>query len=228
MDKDQTGVPTTVRVPGLHWNSDSDILKLALAKLIEDILLLLRYKQTYKVYQTFSAYCCCKLLDPRGWTEPFIVKSKILMQQLWKERINWDEELTETFKGEWKTWINNIQELQTIEIQRKYFNSVHINSELYIFCDSSKKAYGTVAYLMDTTKQEHRAAFVMAKRRVAPIKSTTRPRMELHAALLGVRLTNYIAKTLELKIGQMEIFLWSDTKIVLSWLPSRTRLPSFV
>ena len=34
-----------------------------------------------------------------------------------------------------------------------YFNSVHTNPELHVFCDSSKKVYRTVAYLMDTTNQ---------------------------------------------------------------------------
>ena len=52
--------------------------------------------------------------------------------------------------------------------------------------------------------------------RVAPIKQKTIPVLELLAALIGVRQSKYIVKNLT--VASIETWMWSDSKIVLSWL----------
>ncbi|XP_059056122.1 uncharacterized protein LOC131849997 [Achroia grisella] len=62
----------------------------------------------------------------------------------------------------------------------------------------------------------------MAKSRVAPIKPTTIPRLELCGALMGARLYDKVITSLRSGIDQA--YCWTDSTIVLGWLrmlPSR-------
>lgn len=61
-------------------------------------------------------------------------------------------------------------------------------------------------------------AFIVAKTRVAPIKLTTIPRLELQAALIGSRLAATIIA--EHTIKPNRIVMWTDSRTVLCWLRS--------
>ena len=71
----------------------------------------------------------------------------------------------------------------TITPRRYHMNS---NPQLNCFVYSSIKACGAVTYL----NHGHEISFVMAKTRVAPIKKSTLPQLELMAAEIGSRLLN--------------------------------------
>ena len=62
---------------------------------------------------------------------------------------------------------------------------------------------------------------VAAKTRVAPSISTSIPRLELMAAVVGVRLTTRISKVLEIQLSQSTF--WSDSANVLWWIRGRSR-----
>ena len=66
----------------------------------------------------------------------------------------------------------------------------------------------------------------MAKFRVAPLKITTLPRLELMAAVIGVRITHFVMTSLELT--SIPIHLWTDSQIVMYWIHSTKHLPPFV
>ncbi|XP_022837371.1 uncharacterized protein LOC111364652 isoform X2 [Spodoptera litura] len=66
-----------------------------------------------------------------------------------------------------------------------------------------------------------------SKNRVAPIKPTTIPRLELCGALLGTRLFLKVRKSLTLKFHHC--YFWCDSTIVLGWLKTLpSRLEQFV
>lgn len=53
------------------------------------------------------------------------------------------------------------------------------NVELHVFCDSSQKAFSSVAYLRVVTAKEVDVPLVLAKARVASTKPISIPRLEL-------------------------------------------------
>ena len=72
-----------------------------------------------------------------------------------------------------------------MRVTRHYFNAQFYSPvELHVFCDVSDKSYGAAAYL----KYHSNVSLVIAKSGVAPVKAITLPRLELMAALIGLRL----------------------------------------
>ena len=70
-------------------------------------------------------------------------------------------------------------------------------------------------------------ALVTAKARVAPIKSVSIPRLELMAAVLGVRLAETVSEKVEIPLS--EHTLWTDSMDVIYWVQGHSRrLKSFV
>ena len=91
--------------------------------------------------------------------------------------------------------------------------------DLHVFGDASEPGFGAVAYLRFIYSDSVRIAFVMAKSRVSPQQFVSIPRLELCAALLGVRLHEIVKRELRLPIRR-SVF-WSDSTTYLSWISSK-------
>ena len=99
--------------------------------------------------------------------------------------------------------------------------------QLHVFSDASILAYGAAAYLLWPRTDSVEVRLVAAKARVAPIRQTTVPRLELMAALIASRLAKTIYE--EFKIKSSKVVFWTDSMIVLAWLRAEsTVLKPFV
>ena len=87
-------------------------------------------------------------------------------------------------------------------------------ADLHVFTDASNKAYGAVAYTVNSLNT--RSNLLISKARVAPCKEgcLTIPKLELTASLTGARLIRYLSNLHHFKT----IYLWSDSKAVISWI----------
>ena len=89
----------------------------------------------------------------------------------------------------------------------------------------AKTAYGAVSYIKTTIKGQSNISFVMGKVRIAPVKPI--PRLELTAAVLEAKLSDFIKVEIDMKIDQF--YFWTDSQVVLRYLRNTSsRFKTFV
>ncbi|PFX15422.1 hypothetical protein AWC38_SpisGene20354 [Stylophora pistillata] len=100
--------------------------------------------------------------------------------------------------------------------------------QLHDFSDASQIGYGAVTYirLVDEGGQVH-IALLMAKSRLAPLKSISIPQLELSAAAVAVRLNKTIRRELELFVHE-SVFLTDSTSVLKYIGNSNVRFHTFV
>lgn len=163
-----------------------------------------------------------RLYDPNGYLGPIIMTGKMIMQDLWKDNLDWDEKISGPIQRKWKTFNEDLQNIRDISINRWIGLTKGQKMQLHGFCDASEKGYGAVVYSRVQENQQYRMEIIASKSRVAPLKVNTIPRLELCAASLLVNLMKVVITTLRDITGQ--VFCWTDSQIVLHWLtkPSTT------
>ena len=166
-----------------------------------------------------------KLFDPVGFLAPFIVRAKILLQEMWAARLDWDDLFQEDLASKARKWFSELEDLPTTKVPRclRLGQEEELLSQvLHPFVDASQDAYGAVIY----SRAIYRSGtvskrLVAAKTRVAPLEATSVPRLELIAAVIGLRMTASISKTLSTSLDQAT--LWSDSMNVLLWIRGRSK-----
>lgn len=208
------------RVLGLFWNPTDDCFTFSVSfkKVNADIVNGNRTPTKRQVLQVLMS-----VFDPLQFLGPLIIKGKILLQDIWRSGIDWDDSIGDSLREKWLIWLREVKQIDKFKIPRCYFpSSKEIkNLQLHLFSDASEKAYAAVAYLRFESNNLFRTSFVTGKTRVAPLKNLTIPRMELQAALLASRLAATILKEVDLHIEQ--VFFWCDSTIVLSWIRSEAK-----
>lgn len=220
-DNELVGVQQ-LKVLGLNWCPDKDELSLEVKGLIDSWKVLRNSKRC--VLQTAA-----RIFDPVGLISPFVVRVKLLLQEIWERACDWDEELPEDLRQRWSKWCGEIRELVDVAIPRYCFlNCENEEAEVHIFCDASLSAYGAVGYFRYCENSgNYRVSFIMSKSRVAPLKKLTLPRLELMALVIGSRVGTYLKSVFKDKIGR--IVFWSDSCIALYWVKgSAKRWKQFV
>ncbi|XP_075163071.1 uncharacterized protein LOC142235696 [Haematobia irritans] len=162
------------------------------------------------------------IFDPFGFLADFMITAKLLMQRVWKLGINWDDEITDDLYHYWKKWIQELQKIETFQINRCYSPSfVHDVVDLHIFVDASEEALAAVAYWRTENGKEVKVMFVMGKTSCAPNRYHTILKLELQAAIMGVRLKNKIIAAHTIMI--CKVVFWSDSSAVIMWIKSDHR-----
>ncbi|XP_075150536.1 uncharacterized protein LOC142224641 [Haematobia irritans] len=139
------------------------------------------------------------------------------MQQLWMEKSGWDNEISSDSLRNWNYILYVLSQMNVIEIPRwtQYMPTDKI--QIHGFCDSSKGAYCACVYLrLQTSTSTVFSNLFMAKRKVAPIKPVSLPKLEVNGAHLLSHLVKYISQIFDNQVTS--VTLWSDASIVLGWL----------
>ena len=173
-----------------------------------------------------------QLFDPLGFAAPFVMAAKCLFQEIWSLCLTWDQEVPPDLQVRFLRWVDGLDFLREWRIPRSYtpmgWSSI-VDLTLHGFGDAAPSGYGAciyiVAHLEDGTCV---SSLVIAKAKVAPLKSKTLPRLELLACLLCARLLQFVKKALGL-LDEVSYTCWTDSMIALSWIQSHpSRWKQFV
>ena len=159
-----------------------------------------------------------------GLLAPFTIRAKMLLQDMWTTGLEWDEEMGESLKSIARDWFSELHVLNTLQIPRcLQEKAMPVNDlSLHTFVDASENAYGAVVYARYIYRYGSVSTnIVAAKTSVAPNITTNIPRLELMGAVVGARLTNRIASTLDIPMSTA--VFWSDSMNVLWWIRGRSR-----
>ena len=160
-----------------------------------------------------------RLYDPHGFISPYIIVSRMILQRLWKFNLGWDDALPPEVEQQWKLWMEGLELLPRLRIDRCLTQESVNNAKLHIFCDASGKGYAAAAYLVTGAPTSGRCSrLVISKAKVAPLKQLSIPRLELMAALLGTELAEKIYPLLSL--SKEEVHYYTDSTNVLCWIRS--------
>ena len=199
---------------GLEWNVTTDQFRLTISNPPPSENL------TKRVIVSDIA----KIFDALGWFSPVIAKMKILLQRLWERKIDWDDPVPQEIYETWLQWRSELPSLASKSIPRCYFpKEVNIASvQLHGFSDASEDAYAGVVYMrMVDSNGKVYTSLIMSKTEVAPIKRLSIPRLELCGAQVLAQLLQHIKDVFQLPMPN--IFAWTDSTIVLSWLTGNPR-----
>ncbi|GFW06542.1 integrase catalytic domain-containing protein [Trichonephila clavipes] len=111
------------KVLGLSWNTNEDYLT-------TDTKSLLEFVSLDKNMKRFILQAVGKIFDPLGLISPFTVRMKCLLQDLWKEEIQWDDPLPTNVEKEWKKWCEELPHLRNLKIPRLVLDSTLLEDDV--------------------------------------------------------------------------------------------------
>ena len=129
---------------------------------------------------------------------------------------SWDEEIPQDVAKQYLDWLREIPTLKELSRNRHYGWQPGSNVQLQVFADASEMGLCVVAYMRFVSDDEVKVSFVLGKKRVTPIKTTTISKLELQAALHASRIKVSIIEEHDFTINQ--VFMWTDSSFVIQWL----------
>ncbi|XP_062714295.1 uncharacterized protein LOC115268175 [Aedes albopictus] len=175
---------TCAKILGLNWDLTSD-----------EFVFSMEFPQLDKSFRSGEVIptkrqllkFMMSIFDPLNILSPITVQLRIIFQELWRLQIGWDDLLPDGLVPKWKEWLVETAKLHEVRIPRYYFPGLATfgSADLHAFCDASDKAFACVVYLVHRCGEKSNVSLVMAKAKVAPLKSQTIPRLELQGCVLA-------------------------------------------
>ncbi|GFX32601.1 uncharacterized protein TNCV_3704751 [Trichonephila clavipes] len=153
-----------------------------------------------------------RIFDILGLLGAIITWAKIFEQRLWLLELGWSYELSFKEVKEWRRFIDSLEAVNNISIDRCIVIHRVESIELHAFSDASEKAYGSSIYLKSISALgEFKMCLITSNSRVLPVKQISIPRLELCAAVLAAKLMKKMKEALNLQIKA--VHFWSDSTI---------------
>ena len=203
------------KILGMYWHSNNDVFQYncRFTRLRRNVFQDKVVPTKREILQVLMS-----IFDPLGLVTHRTIGLKILLQDIWRSGIRWDDELADDLFQKWLCWLSNLPQIAALSVPRCYSTQLRgaTNIQLHTFVDAGENAYAAVSYLRIQHGVSVDVCIVAAKSKVTPLKPISIPRLELQAALLGTRLAAKITSGIRLQCS--ESVFWSDSKTVLKWL----------
>ena len=107
------------------------------------------------------------LYDPLGMAAPFILAGKMILQDLCRQMLGWDEDIPEDLLIRWRQWLQELPALDNFSMDRCFkpagFGEIK-TATLHHFADASDHGYGSVSYLRPVNQDDQvHCSFVCGK-----------------------------------------------------------------
>lgn len=194
---------------GLKWQPSSDCFTFEVT-------------ETWKEQKTTKRAvlrAIARIYDPCGFLAPVIIMAKSYMQWLWKQQVDWDEDLQvnhNTFVRKWSRYYDSLQSLNELKIPRWLNKTNSSEIALHGFADASEVGYGAAVYIRCRSNGKCNVSLLASKTRVAPVKPLSIPRLELNAALLLSVLVQRVQT--QCNYQNVPCHLYTDSMVTLCWI----------
>lgn len=161
--------------------------------------------------------CVAQLYDPNGYLSPVIIIGKIMIQDLWRIGVDWDEKVPQEIEDRWNEYWNGIIHLEKFTIDRWLKTESLSKTQIHGFSDSSEAALGACLYV----RSEYPNGMVTSnlltsKTKVTPLRTVTIPRLELAAAEMLSRMLKRVMESMEWEA--IDYVLWTDSSVAYHWI----------
>ena len=135
--KDECCVQNTL---GMTWSSSDDCFRFNCSFLDNPPVRLTR-RVLLSVYS--------RIFDPLGFVQPFILQPKIIIQELCRLGLSWDEEVPTEIGNDWRKWLSNIEKIADYNFSRCVLHNCNYQSaEMHVFADASRIAYAVMSLVV--------------------------------------------------------------------------------
>ena len=200
------------KVLGLNWDYENDEFIFEFSKIVLEANKLVPTKRSVlKITGMF--------FDPLGLRLPIIIPSKFIFQKACVAKFSWDSLLSTECRELWDKFLYELNSLESVSIKRHILcNCGNRVTEIHGFCDSSAQAYCAVVYVRVLCSHGVGVNLWAGKRRVAPMKDLSIPRLELLACVLLSKLVVSVINAVRLEVQVRNVFCWMDSQIAVWWI----------
>ncbi|XP_076660283.1 uncharacterized protein LOC143363603 [Halictus rubicundus] len=125
-----------VKVLGISWNPSRDSFQFNAS-----------FSESLPSTKRTILSTIAKLYDPLGWVTPAIIRAKILIQDLWRLRLGWDDQISDPLLERWTAIYTRLPLLSGVQLSRWTGHSPpDSHMEIHGFADASTVAYAAVVY----------------------------------------------------------------------------------
>ncbi|XP_063972052.1 uncharacterized protein LOC135159920 [Diachasmimorpha longicaudata] len=161
------GDDSTHKTLGIHWDSQKDSIVYTVNPIATRDTITMRT----------IASDVARIFDPLGLLNPVVTHAKIIQQELWRLKLNWDDSTPAEIHTRWYEFASQLPLLNETQFKRQVTTNLQ-HLEVHGFCDASQNAYGACIYLRSVQNNgKGQVNLYCTKSRITPLKGQRTSRL---------------------------------------------------